>query len=628
MNDFSETKALRVLAASRYAFEWSKLLGIKITEKDWPNIKKFSTKHIPPTTTTLPLTVNTEHSYRHTNNNNNNHSIYSQSNYFDSNNSRNILMRNEVTTTSNLNAEENTRNIYYHHRQQQQQQQQIPVHNEVVSSTVKITPATTLLQQQNGRRVLSSASTIRSDHFALMPNLARSAVDITTDGRVLRLCTLVLDPSSPIPTDSEFGFDLVTKIGANQRIGDYYIDTVDMFSPACCSGLKPGDRLIEVDGIDVSNKTFEQVVQLINEAKLKNNLKLLVYPSVVINYGNPNLASSQVDSRSMPDLTAPSADTKLHTYNKQRIKTTKQLNNNEYDSIYYKKSTNLSKSSSNLYNYNLNSQVYPIQVELGLRPVPRLCTIYKNDSNTNIGFGVQTKLTSTIIPNYMRVSIVNYKSPAYLSGLEAGDFIVEINGRNTLTMSHEEALYFIKSSYDLNNCVKLLVVSEFCYNWLKENDLLYTLNSEDKNVFSYGDYLKNNQRNVPRLCKIRLYPFSKTFGFNIESVIVNRPVSNSNNNSKSTGPTYSHVISRVDRESPAYSSSLQKGDRIVECDGINVENDNEQQILDRIYQAFMSSKQINLFVVDPDTDNYFKSKCVKLHSMLPIVQHITNSTDI
>jgi predicted metalloprotease with PDZ domain len=106
-----------------------------------------------------------------------------------------------------------------------------------------------------------------------------------------------------------------------------------------------------------------------------------------------------------------------------------------------------------------------------------------------------------------------------------------------------------------------------------------------------------------------------------------RPSVNQNNKSGSIA-SYAHLIIKVDKESPAYASSLQKGDRIIECDGINVETENEKQITDRIFQAFVCAKQVSLFVVDPDTDNFFKSKCIKLHSMLPIVQHITNSTDI
>ncbi|CAF0919903.1 unnamed protein product, partial [Brachionus calyciflorus] len=349
LNDFSETKPLKVLAASRYAYEWSKLLKIKINEKDWPNIKKFVTR--------------------------------------------------------NLN--ENLANISNKNHQ-----------HYVQSSSIK----------QNKKYLSSMAnnSTIRSEYS----NLARSAVDITADGKVLRLCTLILDPLSPNPTDSEFGFDLVTKISANRKIGDYFIDTVDMYSPACQSGLKPGDRLVEVDGLDVSTRTFEQVVQIINEAKQKCKLKLLVLPSMIINYGNQNMIpelreiehvstdqfnqtyTSMDTARSLPDLT--------DNYSKNFKKF-----NNDYDSIYHKKNNLFSKSTTSVVHPESNI----------LRPVPRLCTIYKQESN--IGFGVQNKNLNQIIPNYMRVSLVNYKSPAYLSGLEAGDYIVEINGRNTLTMSQD-----------------------------------------------------------------------------------------------------------------------------------------------------------------------------------------------
>lgn len=534
----------------------------------------------------------------------------------------------------------------------------------------------------NYKRPVTSASTARSsvdpcsnssNQLNYASTLGRSAVDITADGRVLRLCTLILDPHSPIPTDSEFGFDLVTKIGANQRISDYHIDTIDENSPASRSGLRAGDRLVEVDGIDVTNKTFEQVVQLINEAKLRSKLKLLVYPSTILNYGNPNISSqanlnlnsSCVDSRSLPDLTIQPNYTNTYTnynefsksmYKKKQANLNKyplqqqqqqqpqqQQLQNDYDSIYLKRngavtSTNLSKSSSNLYTTDGNmvgGGVYQAESCI-LRPVPRLCTIFKHDafnqqyvssSSTNIGFGVNAKPTSSssIYSNYMRVSLVNYKSPAYLSGLETGDLIFEINGRNSLTMSQDEALHFIKSSYEVNGYVKLLVVSEFAFNWLRENELLSTINSDDRNVFSYGDYLKHNHRFVPRLCKIKLFPFSKSFGFNVQTILIRANNSKLNNKSYQS---YAHVIMKVDRDSPASSSSLQKADRIIEIDGVNVEGESEQQITERIYQAFVSVKQITLFVVDPDTDNFFKSKCIKLHSMLPIVQHITNSTDI
>jgi predicted metalloprotease with PDZ domain len=252
--------------------------------------------------------------------------------------------------------------------------------------------------------------------------------------------------------------------------------------------------------------------------------------------------------------------------------------------------------------------------------------LQSSNSSSNIGFGIQSKPTSTIVPNFMRVSIVNYKSAAYLSGLDAGDYIVEVNGRNTLSLSHDEALHYIKSSYEINGYVKLLVVSDFAYQWLKEHELLPTIRTDDPSIFSYADYLKNNHRYVPRLCKIKLFPFSKSFGFSIETLQI-RPTSNLLTANKAASyQSFAHIVTRVEKDSAAYAASLQKGDRIIECDGINVEAESEQKIIDRINQAFVNLKQIVLFVVDPDTDNFFKSKCIKLHSFLPIVQHITNST--
>merc|ERR1719223_1824511 len=136
---------------------------------------------------------------------------------------------------------------------------------------------------------MNSARSNTTDQLSMVSNLSRPAVDITADGQVLRMCTVYLDPSSRNPADAEFGFDLVTKVG--RQIGEYFIDTVDEDSPACVSGIKPGDRLVEVDGIDVKNKTFEEVVMIINEAKIRSKLKLLVHPSIIINYGNPHISN-------------------------------------------------------------------------------------------------------------------------------------------------------------------------------------------------------------------------------------------------------------------------------------------------------------------------------------------------
>lgn len=654
LNDFSETKPLKVLAASRYAYEWSKLLRIRIAEKDWPNIKKCSTKyfagHVAHQGSTKARQVTQLPDVNQ---------IYSNASYYEPEN-RNLAKTNMTLTST---ADNYVKNTYSR-----------PITpKELNTNSRNYLSASNHDLRMPSPRPLASRSYVsprsqNNDQLSMVSNLSRSAVDITADGQVLRMCTLYLDPSSRNPADAEFGFDLVTKVG--RQIGEYFIDTVDEDSPACVSGIKPGDRLVEVDGIEVKNKTFEQVVQIINEAKVRSRLKLLVHPSIIINYGNPNVAREFNDPnheiyykksekhelsqyKSMPDLTIQQFDLNQDFNNRQNEVSRNHYKNSskksqsrtvDYESVYKKRQINnnsYSKSAANIYgttrsnesDFNLDSLQAPNMAYL--RPMARLCTLYKNDQNhlqhsnsSNIGFGIQTKPNpNSTIPNYLRVSIVNYKSPAYLAGMEAGDLICEINGRSTLDMSHDESLYFIKSSYEINNYVKILVLSDFCYNWLKEHELLQTIRYDHSSIFSYADFLKHNQRFVPRLSKVRLFGHNKTFGFNLETLLIAPSSSLVSANRAAAHQSYAHIIVKLERESPAYAAGLRKGDRIIELDGINVEAENEKQVGDRIFQAFVDQKQLTLFVVDPETDHYFKSRCIKLHSMLPIVKHITNFSE-
>lgn len=325
----------------------------------------------------------------------------------------------------------------------------------------------------------------------------------------------------------------------------------------------------------------------------------------------------------------------------------KQNSRKSQDSVYRKRSNlvtnSYSKSTTHIYGTTTSMEsagfdcdTLPAPNASLLRPVIRLCTLYKSDMqqnqytnhSTNIGFGIQTKPnTSSLIPNYLRVSIVNYKSPAYLAGMEAGDLICEVNGRSTLAMSHDEALYFIKSSYEINGYVRILVMSDFCYNWLREHDLLNTIRYDHASIFSYADFLKHNHVHVPRSCKLKLVGRNKSFGFNLETLLIQPGSSLTSANKAAATHSYAHIVVKIERDSPAFAAGLRKGDRIIELDGINVEAENDKQLNDRIFQAFADSRQLTLFVVDPETDQYFKSKCIKLHSLLPIVSHVTNFPD-
>ena len=380
-----------------------------------------------------------------------------------------------------------------------------------------------------------------------------------------------------------------------------------------------------------------------NSSIMNLNSKSKKVSDVYINSTTPTFLDNQVSQ-------APKVDSehKFNTeiaYNNNLSRYSRSnLYNNKSNSIseFYRNSISPINTKSNLINYQVPKFAYEEKVNTEIvksslienqkniinyyiRPVPRLCSILKSyqqvDGPNYMGFGISPRLREINSSNFMRVSIVNYKSPAYLSGLEAGDLIVEINRRKTHDMNDEEALYHIKKLYELNNEVKLLVVSEFCFNWLKEKCLLNTLNSDDLTVFNYDEYLKTNRKNVPRLCKVKLFPLSNSFGITVETV-VNRQLNTLDN---IQFQKYSHKVTRLEKDSPAYSLNIKVGDRIIECDGFNVEEENEKQIAQRLYEALIGPKQISLLVVDADTDNYFKSKCLKIHSMLPIIKSISSN---
>lgn len=80
-----------------------------------------------------------------------------------------------------------------------------------------------------------------------------------------RLCHLVKWPDF-----KDYGFNLHAE---KHKLGQY-IGKVDEFSPAWYAGLREGDRIIEVNGVNISNENHKQVVERIKS--VPNETKLLV----------------------------------------------------------------------------------------------------------------------------------------------------------------------------------------------------------------------------------------------------------------------------------------------------------------------------------------------------------------
>ncbi|XP_053379025.1 uncharacterized protein LOC123529642 isoform X2 [Mercenaria mercenaria] len=104
----------------------------------------------------------------------------------------------------------------------------------------------------------------------------------------------------------------------------------------------------------------------------------------------------------------------------------------------------------------------------------------------------------------------------------------------------------------------------------------------------------------PRVCHIRKWPDFQGYGFNLHAV------------KDGTG----QFIGLVDANSPAESADLRQGDRIIEINGENVEDETHQKVIHKIKAGDNETKML---VVDAEADEYYKNNGIQITSDLPEV---------
>jgi hypothetical protein len=107
----------------------------------------------------------------------------------------------------------------------------------------------------------------------------------------------------------------------------------------------------------------------------------------------------------------------------------------------------------------------------------------------------------------------------------------------------------------------------------------------------------------PRLCHVRSWQDGRGFGFNMQAER-GKP---------------GQYIGKVDSGSPAEAAGLREGDRIVEVNGTNVEQDTHRQVVDKIKAI---RDETRLLVVDFVGDRYFAESGITISSQLDCVEHI------
>ncbi|CAF3048727.1 unnamed protein product [Rotaria sp. Silwood2] len=115
----------------------------------------------------------------------------------------------------------------------------------------------------------------------------------------------------------------------------------------------------------------------------------------------------------------------------------------------------------------------------------------------------------------------------------------------------------------------------------------------------------------PRLCHLRRWPDFVGYGFNLHS-------------EKSKPGQY---IGKVDPNSPADSAGLHENDRIVEVNFVPIGNENHKQVVQRIKEGVTRNgtkypEEVILLVLDPDADEYYKSKSIVVKSSDPNVEKL------
>ncbi|XP_028979519.2 Na(+)/H(+) exchange regulatory cofactor NHE-RF2 isoform X2 [Esox lucius] len=258
-----------------------------------------------------------------------------------------------------------------------------------------------------------------------------------------------LKPRLCLMTKSEYGYGFHLH-GEKGKSGQY-IRKVELASSAEASGLRAGDRVIEVNGENVEKETHHQVVQRIkaveNQTRLLvvdretdeylRSLRLVCTEEMAVHLAGPasGCPSSRPDSPS-----SPAAKKENGSVSKPPAALTREVPKPTRRSP--------SRSAKKEALAQAHSQVTAAPVDPS-DLLPRLCHLVR--AETGYGFNLHSEKSRP--GQYIRS--LDPGSPADRAGLRPQDRLIEVNGVNIEGMRHAEVVAFIKSGGDET---RLLVV--------------------------------------------------------------------------------------------------------------------------------------------------------------------------
>lgn len=269
--------------------------------------------------------------------------------------------------------------------------------------------------------------------------------------------------------DNGYGFHLHGEKGKSGQ----FIRKVEPDSPAEASGLRAGDRVVAVNGVNVERETHHQVVQRIKA--VENETRLLVVDQethetlrslrltateemAVVGTGAPSSTFSPPAASPQVPTSTPSSPIKKRengSVSKKPVAVQKPTRRSPSKAAKKEAVVQADPDSQS------QSQSDPSEL------APRLCHLVR--SETGYGFNLHSERSKP--GQYIRS--LDPGSPADHAGLRPQDRLIEVNGVNIEGMRHAEVVAFIKKGGDET---WLLVVDPDTDEHFKRRGVIPTVN--------------------------------------------------------------------------------------------------------------------------------------------------------
>ncbi|CAF1516560.1 unnamed protein product [Adineta ricciae] len=274
---------------------------------------------------------------------------------------------------------------------------------------------------------------------------------------------------------------------------DHTITSVEKNSIADIAGLQTNDELIEINGIDVRNIKYEDVVQMLLTAiQTQDTLEMCVsnshsndfYPSIKETTRDDNTRETMVSTAHETSVLSDIISSKNSPVHSPKLPTTNTSHSDLYDNaqhltntIHRVRSESISQLSTGITaspkdirstsTTSTSSKKHAMDsISKRDAPIARLCRIRKFPSSPFYGFflcGNPKRLGRVYVSN------IKKHSSAAICGLRNGDRIIEVNGVNIQTLTYETILNKIKLHLEHRD-LELLVLDKKSLRWYRDRE--------------------------------------------------------------------------------------------------------------------------------------------------------------